>query len=132
MYLRLLTVTTDEVTVGVVWAAAGDIAAGVMPSMMMPSTPLTVPRVPLTTYLAVSPLANLASIFVTEASVLLEPFSSYACRQRATAAACACPTTPRAVKVSLSAADNPTVEPTSATSAMETIDDLFMLPSHPL
>jgi hypothetical protein len=36
------------------------------------------------------------------------------------------------VKVSLSAAYNPTAEPTRATIAMETIDDLFMLPSLPL
>jgi hypothetical protein len=35
------------------------------------------------------------------------------------------------VKVSVSAAYNPTAEPTSAASAKETIDNLFMLPSLP-
>src|SRR5262249_2093284 len=44
---------------------------------MMPSAPLTVPRMPLMTYVPVSPLENLASIFVTEGSALSEAFSSY-------------------------------------------------------
>jgi hypothetical protein len=35
------------------------------------------------------------------------------------------------VKFSLPAADNSTADPTSATSAMEMIDILFMLPSLP-
>jgi hypothetical protein len=90
------TVTTPEVTMGVVLADAGGtlpcaafvlgaavpalgsgLAAGVMLSTMMPSPPLTVPRLPTTAYVPVSPLENLASVSATEASALSEAFNSY-------------------------------------------------------
>src|SRR6516165_9809925 len=104
-----------------------------MLTTMMPSTPLTAPRGPLTTYVPVSPLENLASVSATEASALSDAFNSYRlpstsnCGRLYVPDAAAVP-----VKVSLSAAQNPTAEPTSATTAMETIDDPFMLPSLPL
>src|SRR5262249_5615368 len=91
--------------------------AGVMLSMWMPSTPLTVPRVPLTTYVPVSPLENLASSSATEASALSEALSSYRlpstsnCGRLYVPDAAAVP-----VKVSLSAAHPQTPEPTSAGS----------------
>jgi hypothetical protein len=93
---------------------------------------LTVPLVPLTTYVPVSPWENLASTSATAASALSEVFSSYRlpstsnCGRLYVPDAAAVP-----MKVSLSAADNPTAESTSATSARETIDNLFMLPSLP-
>src|SRR5262249_42917900 len=106
--------------------------AGVMLSMRMPSTPLTVPRVPLTTYVPVSPLENLASISATEASALSEALSSYRLPSTSNCGRLFVPDAAAApVKVSLSPAYHPTAAPASATSAAATIDDLFMLPSPP-
>ena len=108
-------------------------AAGVMLSMRMSSTPLTAPRVPLTTYVPVSPLENLASASAAEASALSEASSSYRLPSTSNFGRLSVPEAAAApVKVSLSAAYNPTAEPTSTTSAMETIDNLFMPPSLPL
>src|SRR5262249_5201102 len=96
--------------------------AGVMPSTMMPPTPLMVPRVPLTAYVPVSPLQNLGSASATEVSALSEALSSYRlpstsnCGRLCVPDAAAVP-----VKVSPSVACKPTAEPTSATSATETI-----------
>src|SRR5262249_48281819 len=96
----------------------------------MPSTPLRVPRVPLTTYVPVSPLENLASTSATEASALSEAFSSYRLPSTSNWGRLYVPDAAAVpLNVSLSAAHNPTAEPASATSARETIDDPFMLPS---
>src|SRR5262249_1449266 len=107
--------------------------AGVMLSMTIPSLPLTVPRVPLTTYVPVSPLENLASVSATEASALSEALSSYRLPSTSNCGRWCVPDASAApVKVSPSAACNPTAEPTSATSATETIDNLFTLPPLPM
>src|SRR5262249_12486539 len=111
----------------------GSALAAVMLSMRMPSEPLTVPRVPLTTDVPGSPLADLAHRSATEPSALSEAWSWYRLPSTSTCGRLDVPDAAAVpVKVSLSAADNPTAEPTSATSARETIDNLFMLPSLPL
>src|SRR5262245_37506033 len=98
----------------------------------MPSAPLTVPRVPSTTYVPASPLGNPASTSATEAPALSDAFSSYRlpstsnCGRLYVPEAAAAP-----VNVSFQAAYDPTAEPTSAIRAKETIDDLFMPPYLP-
>src|SRR5262249_36889597 len=85
------------------------------------------------TYVPVSPLENFARASATEASALSEALSSYRLPSTSNSGRLYVADAPAGpVKVSLSAAYNPTAEPTSTITAVETIDDLFMVPSFPL